>query len=97
MANITVTYAEIESAAARLSAGRNEITDRLQQLQAQIGELVSSGFVTEQASGKFNDAYSRYTSDANRTIAHLDEIQSFLHQTAQAVRDLDTHIAARIT
>lgn len=96
MSNIRVSYGEMESAAARLGAGREEITGKLQGMQAQIQELVSSGFVTDQASGRFDDAYRRYTQSANTLISQLDEIQRFLLQTAGAMRDLDAQIASRI-
>ncbi|WP_348790019.1 WXG100 family type VII secretion target [Leifsonia sp. NPDC080035] len=96
MSNIKVSYAEIETAASQLGAGREEITTKLQSMQAQIGNLVTSGFVTDQASGKFNEAYSRYTTSANTLIAQLNDIQQFLTGTANAMRDLDAQIAARI-
>lgn len=94
--NIRVSYSEIETAASQLGAGREEITSKLQGMQAQIQNLVSSGFVTDQASGKFNDAYMKYTTSANTLIAQLNEIQQFLTGTANAMRDLDAQIAARI-
>ena len=96
MANINVTYGEMENAASQLGAGRDEITDRLRSLQAQISSLVSSGFVTDQASGKFEAAYSEYTASANTVVQKLSEIQAFLSQTASAMRDMDAQIAARI-
>lgn len=96
MSNIKVSYAEIESAASQLRVGREEITSKLHSMQGQIQNLVSSGFVTDQASGKFNDAYTRYTTSANTLIAQLTEIQSFLTSTAGAMRDLDAQIAAGI-
>lgn len=96
MSNIKVSYAEIESASTQLGAGREEITTKLQNMQSQIGQLVSSGFVTDQASGKFNDAYMKYTTSANTLIAQLNEIQQFLTGTANAMRDLDSQIASKI-
>ncbi|MGN6427813.1 MAG: WXG100 family type VII secretion target [Leifsonia sp.] len=96
MSNITVSYAEIETAASQLGAGREEITTRLQSMQTQISNLVTSGFVTDQASGKFNEAYTTYTSSANTLITQLNDIQQFLTGTANAMRDLDAQIAARI-
>ena len=96
MSNINVSYAEIESAASQLGAGREEITIKLQNMQGQIGQLVSSGFVTDQASGKFNDAYTKYTASANTLIAQLNDIQQFLAGTANAMRDLDSQIASKI-
>jgi len=96
MSNITVSYAEIETAASQLGAGREEITTRLQSMQTQISNLVTSGFVTDQASGKFNEAYTTYTTSANTLITQLNDIQKFLTGTANAMRDLDAQIAARI-
>ncbi|TDP92329.1 WXG100 family type VII secretion target [Leucobacter luti] len=90
-----VSYGEIESAASQLGAGREEITSKLTNIQAEIGSLVSSGYVTDQASAKFNEAYNRYTQSANSLIAHLSEIQSFLTQTANAMRDMGAPIASR--
>ena len=96
MSNIKVSYAEIEQAASQLGSGREEITTKLQNMQSQIANLVSSGFVTDQASGKFNDAYTKYTQSANTLIAQLNEIQQFLTGTANAMRELDSQIAAKI-
>lgn len=96
MANITVSYDEIESAAARLGTGREDITQILQSLQGIIEGLVASGFVTDQASGRFNAAYRDYTTSANMTINKLGEIQSFMTQTSSSMREMDTQIAARI-
>lgn len=96
MANINVSYAEMEQAASLLGVGRDEITQKLQAMQTQINNLVASGFVTDQASGKFNNAYNEYTTSANTVVAKLTEIQSFLTQSANLLRDMDAQIAARI-
>lgn len=96
MANINVSYAEMEQAASQLATGRDEITEKLRMLQTQISNLVASGFVTDQASGKFNAAYADYTAGANTVVGKLTEIQSFLTQTANAMREMDSQIAARI-
>ncbi len=94
--NIRVSYAEIEQAASQLASGREDITARLNAMQTQIEALVSSGFVTDQASGRFHDAYVRYTGSTASVIAQLSEIELFLKQTAQAMQDLDQQIAARL-
>lgn len=96
MSNIRVSYAEIEQAAAQLGQGREEITAKLQALQQQMQSLVSSGFVTDQASVKFDGAYNEYTMSANNVVARLTEIQNFLTQTASAMREMDMQIASRI-
>lgn len=96
MSNIKVSYAEIEQSAVQLGLGRDEITVKLQAMQQQVSALVSSGFVTDQASVRFNDAYTQYTTSANTVVEKLTEIQGFLTRTANAMRDMDAQIAAKI-
>lgn len=96
MANITISYAELERSAAHLGQGREEIAGRLQALQQHIQQLVSSGFVTEHASIRFSQAYTEYTASATSVIARLTEIQLFLTQTATAIREMDAQLAARL-
>jgi WXG100 family type VII secretion target len=94
--NIRVSYGEIEQAAAQLAAGRDDITTRLSALQSQIEGLVASGFVTDQASGKFHESYLRYTASTKTVIDQLTEIEGFLRQTSIALQELDQQIASRI-
>lgn len=96
MPNITVSYADMDRAAARLATGRDELTHTLHALQQQIQGLVHSGFVTDHASIKFDEAYGEYTESATTVVAKLGDIQAFLTQAAQAVRDMDMQIASRI-
>lgn len=94
--NIRVSYAELETAAAQLGAGRDEINSRLHQLQGQIQNLLSSGFVTSVASGKFAAAYEQYSANAKGVIEQLTQIQEFLRHTAQVMQETDAQIASRI-
>lgn len=96
MANMTVSYQEMDVAAAKLRAGKEEISVLLQNLQQHIQQLVSSGFVTDQASQKFSESYRSFTSAAQTVVGQLTEIQSFLTGAATAIRDLDAQIAAQI-
>ena len=93
MTNIRVTYGDIEQVAGQLAQGRDEITAKLRLLESQITTLVSTGFVTDQASVRFHSMYSEYTSGAAIVAEKLSEIQSFLTQTAGAIRDTLAHLA----
>ncbi|MGO1434194.1 MAG: WXG100 family type VII secretion target [Canibacter sp.] len=94
--NIRVSFAELEQAAGTLGAGRADITARLHALQSQIENLVSSGFVTDQASTRFHDSYLRYTSSTTAVIEQLTEIEAFLRETSRAMQELDQSIASRL-
>lgn len=94
MANVNVTYQEMRDAATKLNAGKEEINAKLADLRAYISNLVSSGFVTDQASVRFSETYNNYTTAATQTIDALENLASYLTQAAQAMQDTDTQLAA---
>ena len=96
MANINMTYSELTDQASRLDQGRQEIQDKLNTMMSQVQNLISSGFVTDQASGAFGESYQQFTSGAAATIDGLQGMTAFLNQTAQAMADLDAQLAAGI-
>ncbi|MCL2470128.1 MAG: WXG100 family type VII secretion target [Propionibacteriaceae bacterium] len=94
MANVNVTYEEMTAAANRLMTGEQDITTQLNELKSYIGNLVSSGFVTDQASVKFNETYTNFTTSATQTIGALDGLAQYLTQAAQAMQETDSQLAA---
>ncbi len=96
MANINMTYSELENQASQLDSGRDEMQQKLDQLMAQVQSLVSSGFVTDQASGAFGESYSQFTTGARATIDGLTGMSQFLRVVSQQMSDLDAQLAAGI-
>ena len=77
-ANLNVSYEAMESEASALVSGKEEITQKLSALKTRIDNLVSNGFVTDQASGAFNEMYQNFTTSASNTISSLDGIANGL-------------------
>jgi len=96
MSNINVSYAEMQQAVKDLGNGRQEITERLGGMQIKMKGLVASGFVTDKASVKFEQAFDEYSKSAKTVIQKISEVEGFLTQTAKAMGDLDAQIAAKI-
>jgi len=96
MANITVSYEELESVAARLAAGREDISAKLGELQALTASLVTSGFVTDRSSRAFQQSYEEFTGGARSTIAGLDGLAGYLRQAASTLADVDVQLAQRL-
>ena len=96
MANMNVTFGEMNDAANRLENERQQLVDQLTTLKAFIQNLVSSGFVTDQASGAFNESYQSFTTAATTTVNNLTQISQNLRTTAQVLQDTDQEIAARL-
>lgn len=97
MAGLKVSYAEMDSAAKRLKAKRDSIVGELNEARSLVSSLVSGGFVTEKASGKFDQASEKFTKGAKTTIESLDDMGTFLTQTASALQKVDAEIASKIS
>ncbi|MFC8192716.1 WXG100 family type VII secretion target [Cellulomonas sp. NPDC057328] len=94
MANIDVTYQEMRDAATRLTAGEDEITTRLAELRSFIESLISSGFVTDQASVAFGETYRQFTQGATETVSALTSLGQYLTAAATTLEDADAQLAA---
>ncbi len=96
MANLNVSYDAMESEASALVSGKEQINQQLQALKTRIDNLVTNGFVTDQASGAFNEMYTNFTTSAANTISALDGIASGLRQMANTMRETDTQLANQV-
>ena len=65
-------------------------------MKARIEGLVTNGFVTDQASGAFNEMYQNFTTSASNTISSLDGIAQGLRSMANAMRETDTQMANQV-
>lgn len=96
MANLNVTYEQMDSAATRLRSGQGELEAKLNELRALVNELVSNGFTTTSASGAFNSSYEQFTTGAQRTVQGIDGMAQFLNKAAEALRATDEQLASSI-
>lgn len=96
MSNINVSYLELENVSSSIGAGRETIFTELDRLKNVVDNLVSSGFVTEKASGAFSTAYNEFTSGARQTISGLDGVQKFLKAAQSTLQEVDANLAAQL-
>lgn len=96
MANLNVSYDAMNSEASALANGRQEIEGNLTALANRINGLVANGFVTDSASGAFQQMYEEFTTSAKNTIASLDQIANTLKQMAQTMQETDQQLANSI-
>ncbi len=93
MANVHVDYAQLQTSATQLRTGKEEMYSRLTQLQGQISQLVSSGFVTDRASGRFHESYSQWTNGAKQMLEGLTGMSAFLDTAIRSHQGLDDSLA----
>jgi WXG100 family type VII secretion target len=96
MANINVDYETINSTAAQLDQGREELAQKIDQLNRLIDGLVADGFATTAASGAYQETFTRYANGAKETIDGLTGLSNFLRKTAQTLQSTDESIANAI-
>ena len=93
MANLNVTYDQMQSAATRLRNGQNDLQTKLNELRSLVQQLVQNGFTTSRASGAFDTAYQEFTQGATQGI---DGMADYLNKAAQALQQTDEQLAQSI-
>jgi WXG100 family type VII secretion target len=96
MANVNVTYQQMQDAATKLNNGRIEIDNMLGQLKGLVDTLVAEGYVTDSSSKSFQSSYEEFTTGAKNTIAGLEGMSTYLTKAAQTFQDADTSLASAL-
>lgn len=95
MGNINVTYDEMDGAASHLVTGKEELQIKIVELANYITNLVGSGFVTEQASGAFQETFTAFATNARETVDALDGLSQYLTNAAATMKSTDEGLAAQ--
>ena len=96
MANINVDYERLNSTATQLDQGRDQLTQKLDDLNRIIDSLVADGFTTSSASGAYQESFTTYANGAKQTVLGLEGLANFLRKTAETLKQTDEGIAASI-
>ena len=91
MADVSVVYGDFGAVSSRLG-GCQELTGILDRLRGRVDQLVSSGFVTDRASGAFRSSCGWFTMGAAGTVGGLDGMSRFPAKTREALSDLDSRL-----
>jgi len=94
MANMNVTYSDMESAATQLRNGQADIEARLQSLKALVDSLVSGGYVTDRSSKAFEVSYTEFNDGIRKTVEGLTGMSAYLVKAAETLRSTDDQLAA---
>ncbi len=96
MANMNVTYAEMNDTATRMRNDKADIDDKLTECKNIVNTLTGNGFVTDQASGRFNDVAGEFVTSANQAMETLDQLSQWLDKAVDAMRDMDTQLTSSL-
>ena len=93
---VHVEHGALATQATRLAQARADLDAQLQQVRSQIQELVSSGFVTDSASGSFAAAHERWNTAARNCVQELDVMGQYLHKTSEAFAQVDQEFTVKL-
>src|SRR5258708_40317837 len=94
MANVHVDYESIRNTATALSRAQTDKENQLNTLKTLIGQLVTSGFITDQASGRFQTAYGNWDTGTRQAISGLDGMNKFLTAAVTQHEALDQSLSS---
>jgi WXG100 family type VII secretion target len=93
MTSINIGYDGLQQTSTQLKTGKEELTQKLQQLKGLVDQLTSGEFKTQVASGKFNESYQQFTTSATNLVESLDSISQYLNNVIQQHQQLDQSLA----
>jgi len=96
MPNVNINYQDMQAQAARLRSEQADIEARLHTLRADIQALVSSGFVTDSASGQFASTFENFCQGTAQSMQALDGMALYLDRAASAFENVDAELARAI-
>ncbi len=97
MANLNITYADMQDSATRMRSNKDEIDARLTECKSIVDNLVAAGFVTDQASGRFNEVNNEFVSSATEMMESLTQLSEWLDAAVTAMQDMDTQLAGSLS
>ena len=93
MANMNVTYADMETASKQLKNGQADIEAKLGELKGLIDSLVNEGYVTDSSSKAFDASYAEFNDGLRKTVEGLDGMSQYLTAASDALRSTDEELA----
>ncbi|ROT33430.1 WXG100 family type VII secretion target [Micromonospora sp. HM5-17] len=96
MANLNITYSEMSDSATRMRNNKNEIDARLTECKSIVDNLTTSGFVTDQASGRFEEVHTEFVNAANELMENLSLLSEWLDKAVDALREMDSQLAGSL-
>ena len=93
MPNLNVTYEEMSDSASRMRNDKSDIDSKIADCKSIVDTLTASGFVTDQASGKFDEVHTQFVNSANQLMDSLEQLSQWLDKAVQSMQDMDTQLA----
>jgi WXG100 family type VII secretion target len=94
MANINVTYEDLRNTARQLTAGQEELNNKLRELSTAVQTLTSEGFQAEQSSAAYRDSFEKFVTGTKQAVDGLEGLSQFLISAADTMQQTDEGLAS---
>ncbi|MGL5857620.1 MAG: WXG100 family type VII secretion target [Angustibacter sp.] len=94
--DISISHERMQAEATNLANTKNQLEQDLTTLQAKIQQLISDGFVTQDASKSFGDAHERWTQAARSCVSELELMSQYLFKTSEAFAAVDQQFTVKL-
>jgi uncharacterized protein YukE len=91
--DVRVTYQEMLDTATKLRSNKNEVVARLTDCKRIVEGLVANGFVTQMASGKFDEVSTKFVTSSKEAMETLETLSGWLDKAVEALRQMDQEMA----
>ncbi|MBS2939452.1 WXG100 family type VII secretion target [Nocardioides sp. J2M5] len=96
MANLNVTYEDLNRVAGVIDGGRDALNQQISDLSRAVDELIAGGFQTDAASGAYNEQFDTYVTNTTNAIESLTGFAEFLRSAATSLQETDTSLSNAI-
>lgn len=94
MANLNVTYDDLRQTATRLTAGQDDLNNKLTELSQLVENLTANGFQAEQSSAAYRDSFEQFRTGTTQAVSGLEGLSKFLVSAADALQQTDEGLAS---
>ncbi|MDM4762678.1 WXG100 family type VII secretion target [Galbitalea sp. SE-J8] len=93
MANLDVSYQDLQDVAGKLKSGQHDAEVLMDGLRKLVRNLVDTGFKTDKASVQFDLSYDEFNEGVKKTLGGLEGMAGYLTTAAETLADVDDKLA----
>jgi WXG100 family type VII secretion target len=86
---LDIDYGKMHDVAGALKTAQTDIENKVADLQRQVDDLVSEGYVTDASSVEFASVYKELNDGIAKTVGGMEGLSGFLTKAADNFRETD--------
>lgn len=92
MANLSISYDDMETTAGKMDTGKEEVDGVLEDIRSAVRDLTEEGFKTDVQSESFYDEYDNVTNNLKDAAKNIEDMATLLRDLRGRWEDGDTSV-----